>query len=60
MRTASANSGKFLLGIGKQTTSSVEYVEADYLLIASGNSSQVGKDKRGFPFSSIWVKFLSY
>ncbi|KAM6549960.1 hypothetical protein CsatB_021636 [Cannabis sativa] len=40
VRTASANGGKFLLGIGKQTTSPVEYVEADYLLIASGNSSQ--------------------
>ncbi|PON95878.1 FAD/NAD(P)-binding oxidoreductase family protein [Trema orientale] len=42
VRTASADGGKFLLGIGKQTTSSVEYVEANYLLIASGNSSQVG------------------
>ncbi|KAF4376639.1 hypothetical protein F8388_025510 [Cannabis sativa] len=40
VRTASANGGKFLLGIGKQTTSPVDYVEADYLLIASGNSSQ--------------------
>ncbi|XP_062106716.1 uncharacterized protein LOC133818044 isoform X3 [Humulus lupulus] len=40
VRTASANGGKFLLGIGKQATSPIEYVEADYLLIASGSSSQ--------------------
>lgn len=45
MRTASADGSKFLLGIGKQTTSSLEYVSADYLLIASGNSSQVRTDK---------------
>ncbi|KAL6287918.1 hypothetical protein ACE6H2_012308 [Prunus campanulata] len=32
--------GKFLLGIEKRTFSSPEYVEADYLLIASGNSKQ--------------------
>ncbi|KAM5581476.1 hypothetical protein ABKV19_010614 [Rosa sericea] len=32
--------GKFLLGIEKRTPSSVEYVEADYLLIASGNGKQ--------------------
>ncbi|XP_030481460.2 uncharacterized protein LOC115698517 isoform X3 [Cannabis sativa] len=51
VRTASANGGKFLLGIGKQTTSPVEYVEADYLLIASGNSSQV-------TFSKVKAKLI--
>lgn len=42
MITASpTDGGKFLLGIEKRTPSSVEYVEADYLLIASGNGKQV-------------------
>ncbi|XP_024027985.1 uncharacterized protein LOC21385659 [Morus notabilis] len=40
VKTASANDGKFLLGIEKNASSSLEYVEADYLLIASGSSSQ--------------------
>ncbi|KAF4351121.1 hypothetical protein G4B88_025511 [Cannabis sativa] len=40
VRMASANGGKFLLGIRKQTTSPLEYLEAEYLLIASGNNSQ--------------------
>ncbi|KAF8399397.1 hypothetical protein HHK36_015261 [Tetracentron sinense] len=34
------DSGKFLLKIEKRTIDSVEYVEADYLLIASGSSRQ--------------------
>lgn len=34
-------SGKFLLKIEKRTLKSVELVEADYLLIASGSSQQV-------------------
>ncbi|KAM2992252.1 hypothetical protein FF2_044489 [Malus domestica] len=39
--TASSNDGgKFLLGVENRTFSSPEYVEADYLLIASGNSKQ--------------------
>ncbi|XP_042976093.1 uncharacterized protein YtfP isoform X4 [Carya illinoinensis] len=39
--TASASSlGKFLLKIEKRTIDYVEYVEADYLLIASGSSPQ--------------------
>lgn len=40
VKTASANGGKFLLSIEKLTASSVDYIEADYLLIASGSSSQ--------------------
>ena len=40
--TASATSGgKFLIKIEKRTINYVEYVEADYLLIASGSSQQV-------------------
>ncbi|XP_023880013.2 uncharacterized protein LOC111992379 isoform X1 [Quercus suber] len=39
--TASATSGgKFLIKIEKRTINYVEYVEADYLLIASGSSQQ--------------------
>ncbi|KAK9925140.1 hypothetical protein M0R45_033477 [Rubus argutus] len=39
--TASPTDGqKFLLGIEKRTPSAVEYIEADYLLIASGNGKQ--------------------
>ncbi|KAI8533847.1 hypothetical protein RHMOL_Rhmol10G0041700 [Rhododendron molle] len=34
--------GKFLLKIEKRTVDSVEHVEANYLLIASGSSRQVG------------------
>lgn len=42
MTTASASGlGKFLLKIEKRTIDYVEYVEADYLLIASGSSPQV-------------------
>lgn len=51
VKTASANDGKFLLGIEKNASSSLEYVEADYLLIASGSSSQVGLDI--WPFLAI-------
>ncbi|KAL5582393.1 hypothetical protein UlMin_014835 [Ulmus minor] len=40
VKNASVNGGKFLLGIEKQADGSVEYLEADYLLIASGNSRQ--------------------
>lgn len=43
--------GKFLLGIEKRTFSSPEYVEADYLLIASGNSKQVVIDPYSFALS---------
>lgn len=35
------NSGKFCLKIEKRTIDFVEYVEADYLLIATGSSQQV-------------------
>lgn len=38
---SSTDGGKFLLGVENRTFSSPEYVEADYLLIASGNSKQV-------------------
>lgn len=38
--------GKFLLKIEKRTINSVEYLEADYLLIASGSSRQVVMDNR--------------
>lgn len=44
MRTASCVDGKFLLSVENNKLRSVEYVEADYLLIASGNSRQVGLD----------------
>lgn len=44
MRTASSVDGKFLLSVENNKLRSVEYVEADYLLIASGNSRQVGLD----------------
>ncbi|KAM1323772.1 hypothetical protein PS2_044622 [Malus domestica] len=37
---SSTDGGKFLLGVENRTFSSPEYVEADYLLIASGNSKQ--------------------
>ncbi|KAM1015279.1 hypothetical protein ACFX1T_044978 [Malus domestica] len=37
---SSTDGGKFLLGVESRTFSSPEYVEADYLLIASGNSKQ--------------------
>lgn len=38
--------GTFLLKIEKRTIDSVEYLEADYLLIASGSSRQVVMDDR--------------
>ncbi|RXH89500.1 hypothetical protein DVH24_031857 [Malus domestica] len=37
---SSTDGGKFLLGVENRTFSCPEYVEADYLLIASGNSKQ--------------------
>nr|XP_024928933.2 uncharacterized protein YtfP isoform X3 [Ziziphus jujuba var. spinosa] len=40
VRTASSVDGKFLLSVENNKLRSVEYVEADYLLIASGNSRQ--------------------
>jgi hypothetical protein len=50
--TASPTDGqKFLLGIEKRTPSSVEYIEADYLLIASGNGKQVVIDYFSFVLS---------
>lgn len=52
MVTASPTDGqKFLLGIENRTPSSVEYIEADYLLIASGNGKQVVKDYFSFVLS---------
>ena len=54
VKTASANGRKFLLGIEKLTACSVEYVEADYLLIASGSSGQVGLEKWSFSHSHVF------
>lgn len=52
MVTASPTDGqKFLLGIENRTPNSVEYIEADYLLIASGNGKQVVKDFFSFVLS---------
>lgn len=58
--TASASSGlgKFLLKIEKRTIDYVEYVEADYLLIASGSSPQVVMKSGLFLFACRWIMFL--
>lgn len=39
---SSTGGGKFTVKIEKRSIGLVEYVEADYLLIASGSSRQVG------------------
>lgn len=48
MRTASAADGKFHLSVENNKVRSVEHIEADYLLIASGNGRQVGMDNLFF------------
>lgn len=53
VKTASADGGKFILGIQKNSYAPVEHVEADYLLIASGSSSQVNTDTWVFAFSCL-------
>lgn len=57
--TASATSGgKFLIKIEKRTINYVEYVEADYLLIASGSSQQVVMNK-WFNWIVMHVDYIS-
>ena len=51
---ASASAGgKFLLKFEKRTLNSVELVEADYLLIASGSSQQVWMDEWCFSMAIL-------
>lgn len=54
VKTASASGGKFLVGIQKNSSTPSEHVEADYLLIASGSSSQVGTELLVFAFSFLY------
>lgn len=58
MRTASAADGKFHLSVENIKVRSVEHIEADYLLIASGNSRQVGMDNLFFFIFISMVKCL--
>lgn len=37
-----SDNGKFLLKVEKRTIDLVEYMEADYLLVATGSNQQVG------------------
>lgn len=48
-------SGKFTLKIEKRTIDYVDFVEADYLLIASGSSQQVSL-LRSFIYVSQYIK----